>query len=260
MFYLVEYFNQKGLSTLACCQGVDILDNYLAHEKHGANAYILFSKNILEHDLFKKFITQYSDVMEVQMIEELNFYVLASKSANSEPNFLIEQTRLNREFKKRLASFAFKDGLNINLCQSTLLDNKNIFLTDLTDIQTWLNDMEIENYTIHSDLTVDVEGDVKLSYKNLAFIPIQFGRVQGSFNVEGNQLTTLKGAPLEINGNFNCAGNELTNLAYLPQGIKDLRANQNSITHLEDLKHVKIRRQIDVSYNNITSLKGMLKN
>lgn len=50
------------------------------------------------------------------------------------------------------------------------------------EIQAWLDEMEIKNYTINDDLIVDVNGDVTLSFKKLKTIPVQFGVLKGNFN------------------------------------------------------------------------------
>jgi hypothetical protein len=50
-------------------------------------------------------------------------------------------------------------------------------------IQTWLNEMGIENYTIYDDLTIDVDGSVKLWNKKIEKLPpfIKFNKVGSSF-------------------------------------------------------------------------------
>ena len=42
-----------------------------------------------------------------------------------------------------------------------MLNNKDV-------IEIWLNLMKIDNYIIHEDLTVDVNGDVNISQKKLS--------------------------------------------------------------------------------------------
>ena len=60
----------------------------------------------------------------------------------------------------------------------------------------WLESMEIKNYIVNNDLTVDVNGEVILSNKNLLEIPVQFGVVMGNFSVSNNKkLTSLVGSP-----------------------------------------------------------------
>ena len=86
-------------------------------------------------------------------------------------------------------------------------------------IESWLIKMNIKNYVINDDLTIDVNGDVDLSTKNLNNIPVQFGIVKGSFNCAENQLTSLKGAPYNVAHFFVCDDNLLTNLEYGPSKV-----------------------------------------
>ena len=49
------------------------------------------------------------------------------------------------------------------------------------DIESICKKFRIENWTINSDGTVDVDGDVKLGQNRLEKIPLKFGKVSGSF-------------------------------------------------------------------------------
>jgi len=77
------------------------------------------------------------------------------------------------------------------------------------EIKEWLDKMNIENYVINDDLTVDVNGNVNLNNKNLSNIPVLFGRVKGNFRCAGNKLTSLEFVPKECK-NFDCIDNILT--------------------------------------------------
>ncbi len=73
---------------------------------------------------------------------------------------------------------------------------KNINVGEYQRIKFWLDEMDIENYTINDDLTVDIRGNVDLFGKDLTHIPIQFGTVSGWFDVKCNpRLTSLDGFP-----------------------------------------------------------------
>lgn len=84
------------------------------------------------------------------------------------------------------------------------------------EIKTWLRMNNIEKYTIHTDLSVDVLGDVDLSDKKLAELPIQFNTVFGSFDCSLNHLKSLKGSPYKVTVNFNASTNRLESLKYGP--------------------------------------------
>jgi hypothetical protein len=87
------------------------------------------------------------------------------------------------------------------------------------DIDSICKKYNIENYTINSDGTVDVNGDVDLSSKGLTKLPLKFGKVTGDFDCYNNKLTTLEGGPREVGGYFCCNYNQLTTLENGPQEV-----------------------------------------
>ena len=95
------------------------------------------------------------------------------------------------------------------------------FLSDLK-IKGLCYKYGIKNYTINSDGTIDVDGDVNLSnYRNrpmgglpcskLKKLPLKFRKVNGFFNCSGNELISLVGSPISV-GDFNCSYNKLNSL------------------------------------------------
>lgn len=119
----------------------------------------------------------------------------------------------------------------------------------------------ITNYTINSDGTIDVDGDVIIGAKNIKKIPFNFGKVTGTFrcsvnrlkSLEGspyyvgghficfdNMLENLKGAPEEIWGSFNCCSNKLISLEGMPLEIGgDFRCIDNRLTELDSISNVE---------------------
>ena len=91
------------------------------------------------------------------------------------------------------------------------------------------------NYTINSDGTIDVDGDVILSNKGLGIalgygdggltnkgltnLPVKFGKTTGDFICSYNQLKTLEGSPKEVGGSFFCSYNQLTTLEGGPKKV-----------------------------------------
>jgi hypothetical protein len=71
-------------------------------------------------------------------------------------------------------------------------------------VEAWLNEYNIQNYTINKDLTVDVKGSVYLNSKDLYKIEVQFGIVTGDFDCSLNYLESLEGCPKIVNGYFYC--------------------------------------------------------
>lgn len=77
----------------------------------------------------------------------------------------------------------------------------------------------INNYTINSDGSIDVDGNVNICNYELTNIPIKFHKVSGWFDCSNNYLTTLENTPTIMGGKFFCTSNELTNLIGCPKNI-----------------------------------------
>jgi len=88
---------------------------------------------------------------------------------------------------------------------------------------------------VYDDWSIDYDGDVDLSKRNLEEIPFKFNKVSGDFNCEDNQLTSLEGSPQEVGRDFWCHENQLTSLEGAPQ---------------------EVGGSFDCSGNQLTSLKG----
>lgn len=78
---------------------------------------------------------------------------------------------------------------------------------------------QIENFSINPDGSVDVDGNVDLSSKNLSILPLKFRRVMGNFNVQYNCLKTLENSPVSVGGNFNCFNNALNDFKDGPKWV-----------------------------------------
>jgi hypothetical protein len=77
----------------------------------------------------------------------------------------------------------------------------------------------IKNYTINSDGSIDVDGNVNLYYMELTELPLTFNKVTGHFSCSNNKLTSLKGCPRWIGGFFDCERNNLTSLEFSPDYV-----------------------------------------
>lgn len=105
---------------------------------------------------------------------------------------------------------------------------------DYNQVKDWLDEMEVLNYTINDDLTVDVDGDVDMGYKRLTEIPVQFGVVKGDFDINNNKLTSLKGCPNRVENSFFCNRNELTSLEGGPMYVDNYyKCSANKLTTLK---------------------------
>ena len=112
--------------------------------------------------------------------------------------------------------------------------SKNQIMTN-QEIHNICNEYNITNYTINRDGSIDVDGDVNLSYMELTEIPLKFNKVRGCFYCYGNKLTSLEGSPERVGGNFSCYNNQLTSLIGSPKEVGGYFScsNNNQLTSLE---------------------------
>ena len=115
----------------------------------------------------------------------------------------------------------------------------------------------IENYTINSDGSIDVDGGVYLSQKTLTEIPLNFNKVGGDFLIGENRLTSLRGCPKEVGGDFSCSRNKITNLIGGPKIVGgEYFANRNSLLNSLEGSPTYVNNFNLYSNNKLTSLKG----
>ncbi len=137
-----------------------------------------------------------------------------------------------------------------------------------------------QKFGIDEDGTVDVDGDVDLSKRNLSKLPLKFGKVSGNFHCNRNKLISLEGCPEEVGGdfychrnqltsllgcpkyvgiNFACAGNQLTSLEYCPEVVNgSFYCSQNKLTSLEGCPK-EVGGDFYCNNNQITTIKGELE-
>ena len=88
------------------------------------------------------------------------------------------------------------------------------------------------------------------------FKGIRFGRVKGDFWCGTNRLTSLEGAPQQVDGYFDCGRNGLTSLEGAPQEVGgNFYCNGNLLTNLEGAPQW-IEGKFDCRSNRLTSLLG----
>lgn len=98
-------------------------------------------------------------------------------------------------------------------------------------VDTICEKYNITNYKIDVDGLIDVDGDVNMSGCELMKIPLRFGRVTGSFNIENNLLVSLEGSPYYVGKNYNISNNIVSSLKYSPAfvgGVLDISYNEIS--------------------------------
>ena len=126
------------------------------------------------------------------------------------------------------------------------------------EIEKWLKEYEVQNYTINKDFTIYVNGDVNLFKRDLKEFPdyIQFGVVRANFHCGGNKLTSLRGAPKEVGRSFYCDGNQLTSLEGAPEKVGgSFYCSDNQLTSLEGAPE-DVGGDFGCDNNQLTSLEG----
>jgi hypothetical protein len=114
---------------------------------------------------------------------------------------------------------------------------------------------DITNYTINSDGSVDVDGDVYLSDENLTKLPLKFGEVSDIFFCENNKLTSLEGSPSSVGGSFLCHKNKLRTLDGAPQSVgRDFYCGNNELRTLSGSP--KSVRSFYCQHNKLKTLVG----
>ena len=123
-------------------------------------------------------------------------------------------------------------------------------------IDSICNKLDITDYTINNDGSIDVDGNVDLYSRDLTELPLIFNKVSRHFDCSDNQLTTLKGCPKKIGGNFDCSYNKLTSLEYLSSSIikGDINVSKNKLTNL--IGSPRHATDFECQHNFLTSLEG----
>ena len=124
------------------------------------------------------------------------------------------------------------------------------------DIDSICQKYNIKNYIINEDGSIDVDGDVNLSNRELIELPLKFRNVSGYFNCSDNKLTSLEGAPSSVDGHFGCSWNELTSLEGAPSSVDGaFSCRNNQLTSLDGCPS-SVSGAFDCSDNELTSLEG----
>jgi hypothetical protein len=117
----------------------------------------------------------------------------------------------------------------------------------------------IKNYSINSDGSIDVDGNVDLSSKDLVHIPLKFNKVSGKFICDSNRLTSLEGCPKYVGGGFRCDANRLTSLEFCPTEVGgSFSCGDNRLASLEFCP-TEVGGDFYCNSNRLTSLEGCPK-
>jgi hypothetical protein len=110
-----------------------------------------------------------------------------------------------------------------------ILDKK-----ELENIKAWCESLEITNYTINSDGSVDIQGDISIDSEtmdNQLQFPIKLNIVDGNMIIQNAGITSLINMPHTVNGNFQASNCDLISLEGCPKIIKgDFDFTNNSVS------------------------------
>ena len=139
-----------------------------------------------------------------------------------------------------------------------------ILFENFKEIESICQKYKIKNYNINQDGTIDVNDNVSFYSLKLEKLPLNFRNVTGWFICTNNRLRSLDGSPKLVESYFYCENNELTTLNGSPNRIglgdkeygPDFLCYNNNLTTLNGSPQI-INGNINISENNITSLKGL---
>ena len=109
------------------------------------------------------------------------------------------------------------------------LDTKNTFTRDSGDklsnlgigkilqIKTWLEEHDVTNYSLNSDLSIDVLQSLDFSYDEIEFPSyIKFRKVLGDYRLKHCDIESLIGGPEIVTGTFYCINTTVKNFDGAP--------------------------------------------
>jgi hypothetical protein len=142
----------------------------------------------------------------------------------------------------------------------------------IQEMKDWCKDMKIQDARVAKEgkeFVINVTGDVRiraddlpLDDDNMAYIPYQFGEVEGNFIIIGNgreKLRSLKNGPFQVYGYYSAANLGLESL----DGMAGSVGNQCNLSHNRLTSWDGIPSQcgtLSIFDNRITSFKGISKN
>jgi len=127
-------------------------------------------------------------------------------------------------------------------------------------IDSICTEYKIKNYTINSDGSIDVDGDVKITNMHYTHLPLRFNIVSGDFYCSvgrAGSLTSLVGSPHSVGGNFICTHNQLTSLVGGPVTVNGFYyCYNNKLTSLEG-GPLAVGSAFECSENRLSTLLGI---
>jgi hypothetical protein len=128
-------------------------------------------------------------------------------------------------------------------------------------IKSWCKKLDLYNFEINEDGSVDVYYEVNITGLDLSKIPIQFGYVQGYFHCDNNKIELLKNSPREIDESFSCSNNKIISLENGPIEVGEYYdCSKNMLTTLKEIEKVKIGGDFYCDKNPISPIYNIFGN
>lgn len=89
---------------------------------------------------------------------------------------------------------------------------------EIQRINQELRHIGVTDYKILPDLSVDVDGDIDMSFTQNPF-HIQFNMVNGFFDCSGTNISSLKGGPRYVGSTIDCNDTQIETLVGAPQRV-----------------------------------------
>lgn len=105
------------------------------------------------------------------------------------------------------------------------ISESNEFFTTLEEVEEWLKieGIHIMDYEIDDKLIIDVDNNVIIKGRGKRInghLPVRFGNVDGSFDIQSYSLKSLMGCPDTVGEHFVCSNNPgLTTLEHCPNFV-----------------------------------------
>jgi len=187
-----------GANTKWCTTSVNNPSHFKSYKGQGKLFYIIDKKEHYKFAIFSYYLFDFINLPE-------NEYTVGfdENDKDIKPDFIIK-----------------KYNLNPKLFENKIINSKELAKTK-EGIETLLIFLDVKNYIINEDLSVDVH-DILLRNKNIKFLPFKFNKIKGNFEINSsNNLTSFENFPNIINGDLGIYGTNITgNLIYNKDGIK----------------------------------------
>ena len=126
------------------------------------------------------------------------------------------------------------------------------------EINIFKSKLKLNPHTNRYDYDGDLNRGILKNFvsENRYGFTINFGKITGNFDCSKLGLTSLKGAPIEVDGSFYCNSNQLTSLKGAPQKVGgDSNCSNNKLISLKGAP-IEVGGNFYCFYNHLTSLEG----